>query len=115
LAGWRHIISVTERRTKLDWARCIKELVDTHYPHAEKTVLVLDNLNTHTPAALYEAFDPDEPRRLLERLEIYYTPKHGSWLNLAEIELFVLARLCLNRRIHQPQASLSRACEGAIV
>ncbi len=98
LAGWRHV-SVTERRTKLDWARCIKELVDLHYPSAEKIVLVMDNLNTHTPAALYEAFDPSEARRLLKRLEIHYTPKHGSWLNMAEIELSVLARQCLDRRI----------------
>ena len=80
LAGWRHI-SVTERRTKHEWAHCIKELVDLHYPEAEKIVLVLDNLNTHTPGALYEAFAPSEARRLMERLEIHYTPKHGSWLN----------------------------------
>ena len=103
LVGWRHI-EVTERRTKLDWARCIKELVDVHYPHAEKIVLVMDNLNTHTPAALYEAFTPAEARRLLERLEIHYTPKHGSWLNMAEIELSVLARQCLERRIPDREA-----------
>ena len=103
LAGWRHI-SVTERRTKLDWAHCIKELVDVHYPHAEKIVLVVDNLNTHTPAALYESFAPAEARRLLESLEIHYTPKHGSWLNMAEIELSVLARQCLNRRIPDREA-----------
>jgi DDE superfamily endonuclease len=84
LAGWRHI-SVTERRTKLDWAHCVKELVDVHYPEAEKIVLVLDNLNTHTPAALYEAFVPAEARRIARKLEIHYTPKHGSWLNMAEI------------------------------
>jgi hypothetical protein len=98
LAGWRHI-SVTERRTKLDWAHCIKELVDVHYPEAEKIVLVLDNLNTHTPAALYEAFAPAEARRIARKLEIHYTPKHGSWLNMAEIELSVLARQCLDQRI----------------
>jgi transposase len=98
LAGWRHI-SVTERRTKLDWAHCIKELVDLPYPEAEKIVLVMENLNTHTPAALYEAFAPSEARRLSERLEIHYTPKHGSWLNMAEIELSVLARQCLEQRI----------------
>ena len=103
LAGWRHI-SVTERRTKVDWAHCIKELVDVYYPHAERIVLVLDNLNTHTPAALYEAFDPADARRLLERLEIHYTPKHGSWLNMAEIELSVLARQCLDRRIPEREA-----------
>jgi DDE superfamily endonuclease len=98
LAGWRHI-SVTERRTKLDWAHCVKELVDVHYPKAEKIVLVLDNLNTHTPAALYEAFAPAEARRIACKLEIHYTPKHGSWLNMAEIELSVLARQCLDQRI----------------
>ncbi len=102
LAGWRHI-SVTERRTKLDWARCVKELVDVHYPQAEKIVLVLDNLNTHTPAALYEAFAPAEARRIARKLEIHYTPKHGSWLNIAEIELSVLARQCLERRIPDQQ------------
>jgi transposase len=98
LAGWRHI-SVTERRTKIDWAHCIKELVDLHYPKAERIVLVMDNLNTHTPAALYEAFTPLEARRIASKLEIHYTPKHGSWLNMAEIELSVLARQCLDRRI----------------
>ncbi len=98
LAGWRHL-KVTDRRTKIDWAQCIKELVDVHYPEAEKIVLVMDNLNTHTPAALYEAFDPAQARRLLESLEIHYTPNHGSWLNMAEIELSVLARQCLERRI----------------
>lgn len=98
LAGWRHL-QVTERRTKLDWAQCIKELVDLHYPEAEKIVLVMDNLNTHTPAALYEAFTPAEARRIASKLEIHYTPKHGSWLNMAEIELSVLARQCLDRRI----------------
>ena len=98
LAGWRHI-SVTERRTKIDWAHCIKELVDVHYPEAERIVLVMDNLNTHTPAALYEAFTPAEARRLASKLEIHHTPKHGSWLNMAEIELSVLARQCLDRRI----------------
>lgn len=98
LAAWRHI-SVTERRTKIDWAHCIKELVDVHYPRAEKIVLVMDNLNTHTPAAFYEAFEPKEARRLSEKLEIHYTPKHGSWLNMGEIELSILARQCLERRI----------------
>jgi len=103
LAGWRHL-KVTDRRTKIDWAWCIKELVDVHYPHAEKIVLVMDNLNTHTPAALYEAFDPAEARRLVESLEIHYTPNHGSWLNMAEIELSVLARQCLQRRIPDREA-----------
>jgi hypothetical protein len=97
LRGWRHI-SVTERRTKIDWAHCVKELVDVHYPHAERIVLVMDNLNTHTPAALYEAFAPEEAGRIARKLEIHYTPKHGSWLNMAEIELSVLARQCLGHR-----------------
>lgn len=97
LRGWRHV-SVTERRTKIDWAHCVKELVDVHYPRAERIVVVMDNLNTHTPAALYEAFDPAEARRLCEKLEIHYTPKHGSWLNMAEIELSMLARQCLGGR-----------------
>jgi hypothetical protein len=98
LIGWRHL-SVTERRTKLDWAHCVKELVDVHYPQAERIVVVMDNLNTHTPAALYEAFVPAEARRIARKLEIHYTPNHGSWLNMAEIELSVLARQCLDRRI----------------
>ena len=98
LRGWRHV-GVTERRTKIDWARCVKEIADVHYPRAERIVVLMDNLTTHTPAALYEAFDPAEARRLSEKLEIHYTPKHGSWLNMAEIELSVLARQCLERRI----------------
>ncbi len=98
LRGWRRV-SVIERRTKIDWAHQIKELVDVHCPHAEKIVLVMDNLNTHNPPPLYEALDPGEARRLTEKLEIHYTPKHGSWLNMAEIELSVLARQCLDRRI----------------
>jgi hypothetical protein len=98
LVGWRHL-SVTERRTKIDWAHCVKELVDVHYPQAERIVVVMDNLNTHTPAALYEAFAPAEARRIARKLEIHYTPNHGSWLNMAEIELSVLARQCLDRRI----------------
>lgn len=98
LAGWRHV-SVTDRRTKVDFAHFVRELVDVHYPRAEKVVLVMDNLNTHNPSSLYEAFDPAEARRLTERLEIHHTPKHGSWLNMAEIELSILARQCLDRRI----------------
>jgi transposase len=98
LAGQRQV-KVTERRTAVDFAHLIQELVDEHYPHAEKIVLVMDNLNTHKPASLYEAFVPTEARRLIERLEIHYTPKHGSWLNMAEIELSVLAAQCLDRRI----------------
>ena len=85
LRGWRHV-RVTTRRTKRDWAECIRELVDVYYPEATRIRLVLDNLNTHTGASLYEAFPPDEARRLLDRLEIHHTPKHASWLNMAEIE-----------------------------
>jgi transposase len=95
----RRWVDVTERRTKMDWAHQIKELVDERYPEAERIVLVMDNLNTHTPASLYEAFDPEEARRLTEKLQIHYTPKHGSWLNMAEIELSVLSRQCLDRRV----------------
>jgi hypothetical protein len=95
----RRWVDVTERRTKTDWAHQIKELVDVRYPQAEQIVLVMDNLNTHSPASLYEAFDPQEARRLTNKLEIHYTPKHGSWLNIAEIELSVLSRQCLNRRV----------------
>jgi len=95
----RRWVDVTERRTKTDWAHQIKELVDERYPEAEKIVLVMENLNTHTPASLYEAFSPTEARRLAEKLQIHYTPKHGSWLNMAEIELSVLSRQCLDRRV----------------
>lgn len=98
LRGWRSV-RVTERRTRLDWAHCIRDLVDVHYSDAEKIVLVLDNVNTHTPGSLYQAFPPAEAKRLADRLEIHHTPKHGSWLNIAEIELSVLARQCLDRRI----------------
>jgi len=98
LAGQRHL-KVTERRTKKDWAQCMKHLVDDLYPDAKKVRVVLDNLNTHNPAALYELFAPSEAKRILEKLEFHYTPKHGSWLNMAEIEFSVLARQCLNRRI----------------
>jgi len=98
LAGKRHV-AVTERRTKIDWAAQMKEMLDIRYPEAKKVVLVMDNLNTHSTASFYEAFPPEEARRLAERLEIHYTPKHGSWLNIAEIELSVLQGQCLNRRI----------------
>jgi hypothetical protein len=98
LAGKRHV-SVTDRRTKLDWAMQIKQLLDVHYPDVQKVTLVMDNLNTHTGASLYEVFEPSEARRLLDRLQIHYTPKHGSWLNMAEIELGVLSRQCLDRRV----------------
>jgi transposase len=95
----RRWVDVTERRTKRDWAHQIKELVDERYPEAERIALVMDNLNTHTPASLYEAFEPAEAKRLAKKLEIHYTPKHGSWLNMAEIELSVLSRQCLDRRV----------------
>jgi transposase len=98
LEDWRKV-SVRERKTKCDWAKEIRELVDVDFPQAEKIVLVLDNLNTHTAGALYEAFEPKEARRILDKLEIHYTPKHGSWLNMAEIELSVLTKQCLARRI----------------
>jgi len=98
LAGWR-CVRVTERRTKVDFARFVKEVVDIHYPRAEKIVMVMDNLNTHYPSSLYEAFEPEEARRLTKRLEIHHTPKRGSWLNMAEIELSVLVRQCLDGRI----------------
>jgi hypothetical protein len=98
LAGRRHV-TVSDRRTRIDWAACVRELVDVHYPAAEVIVLVQDNLNTHTPASLYEAFEPAEAKRIADRLEIHYTPKHGSWLNMAEVELSVLAEQCLDRRL----------------
>jgi hypothetical protein len=98
LLHWRQL-RVTERRTKVDFAACIQQLVDACFPAAERIVLVMDNLNTHSPASLYEAFDPQEAKRLADKLEIHYTPTHGSWLNMAEIELSVLDRQCLNRRI----------------
>jgi hypothetical protein len=98
LAGRRHV-RVTDRRTKKDFAETVKELADERYPDAEKIVLVMDNLNTHSPASLYEAFEPSEARRLVEKLEIHYTPKHGSWLDMAEIELGILNRQCLDRRL----------------
>jgi hypothetical protein len=98
LAGWRKV-NVTDRRTAIDWAHQMRELVDVHYPEAERVTVVLDNLNTHTLASLYEAFDPAEARRIAAKLELVYTPKHGSWLNVAEIELSVLSRQCLARRM----------------
>ena len=106
LSGWRHV-SVTDRRTKVDWAVLIKELVDVHYPGNHKVVLVMDNLNTHKLSSLYETFEPSEAHRIAERLEIHYTPKHGSWLNMAEIEIGVMTRQCLNRRIND-QETLKR-------
>lgn len=101
LTGWR-CVRVTERRTSQDWAMFVRELIEVHYPQAEKIVLVMDNLNTHTTASLYETFAPVLARRLCEKLEIHHTPKHGSWLNMAEIELSVLSRQCLKQRIGSP-------------
>ena len=98
LEGWRHV-AVRERRTAVDYAHILRDLADTHFQEAERIVLVQDNLNTHRPASLYEAFDPAEARRIAERFEWHYTPKHGSWLNIAECELSTLARQCLDRRI----------------
>lgn len=98
LTGKRYV-KVTDRRTRKDWALAMKELSDEIYPHAEQIVVTMDNLNTHTPISFYETFEPDEARRLINRFEFHYTPKHGSWLNMAEIELGVLIRQCLNRRI----------------
>jgi hypothetical protein len=98
LTGRRHV-EVTDRRTAVDFAKVVRALVEEMYPEAEKVVLVMDNLNTHKLASLYEAFPPEQARRIAEKLEIHHTPKHGSWLNMAEIELSVLARQCLARRI----------------
>jgi len=98
LTGKRHV-EITERRTKKDWADCIKMLVDELYPNAKRITIVMDNLNTHTPASLYGRFSPEEARRIIEKLDFQYTPKHGSWLNMAEIEFSALSRQCLNRRI----------------
>ena len=98
LETWRHL-KVTDRRTMIDFAYCMRDLVDIHFPEAEKIVVIMDNLNTHKLASLYEAFPPAEARRIIEKLEIHYTPKHGSWLNMAEIELSVLHRQCLKARI----------------
>lgn len=98
IVGWRQV-KVTEQRTAIDYAHVLKDLVDLHYPDALLVTVVQDNLNTHSPASLYKAFAPQEARRILQRLEFCYTPKHGSWLNMAEIELSILARQCLDQRI----------------
>jgi hypothetical protein len=97
-AGWRHV-KVTQQRTKQDFAHCMKDLVDKLLPDAEQIRVVQDNLNTHTPASLYETFDPEEARRIVRKLDFRYTPKHGSWLNMAEIEISVLQNQCLDRRL----------------
>jgi hypothetical protein len=98
LENWRHG-KMTDRRTAVDWAQCMQELVEVHFPEAERIVIVLANLNTHTLAALYAAFPPEEAKRRRDKVEFHYTPKHGSWLNMAEIELSVLSRQCLDRRL----------------
>ena len=98
LVGKRHV-KVTNRRTKKDWAECVRQLVDEIYPQADRIVLVMDNLNTHKKASLYEAFEPVEAKRIADKLEIHYTPKHGSWLNMAEIEMSVLSRQCFAQRM----------------
>lgn len=98
LRGWRQV-KVTARRTKVDWAHCMQQLADEFYPDAICVRVVQDQLNTHDPAALYEVFEPEEAKRLLDRLEFHHTPKHGSWLNMAEIEFSVLSRQCLDQRI----------------
>src|SRR4029450_1157789 len=98
LAGWRQVM-VSGRRTRIDWAHCIKDLIDVHSPHAERIVLVQDNLNTHPPASLYAAFAPAAARRLADKLELHYTPKHGSWLNMGEIERARQIGRCLDRRL----------------
>lgn len=103
LSGWRDV-TVTERRTKQDWAQYMKALVDVHFPDADCITVVLDNLNTHTGASLYETFEPGEARRIARKLDLHYTPKHGSWLNMAEIEFSALSRQCLNRRLADAQA-----------
>jgi len=95
----KRFVEVTEKRRKVEWATVIKQLSDVRYPQAEKIIVILDNLNTHTPSAFYETFEPEEARRLVERFEFHFTPKHGSWLNMAEIELSALVRQCLDRRL----------------
>ena len=98
LEGWREV-AVTKHRRRVEYAECLRTLSDKYFPEAQKIVLVQDNLNTHHSCSLYEAFEPAEARRLIERFEFHYTPKHGSWLNIAEIELSILARQCLQQRI----------------
>jgi hypothetical protein len=122
LLGWRDI-TVTVHRTRTDFAHVIRDLVDVHFVAAERITLVLDNLNTHDPASLYQAFEPAEARRIWDRLDVHHTPKHGSWLNIAEIEFSVLSRQCLDRRIPDPPTlatevaawAADRNAEGAAV
>lgn len=114
LAGKRHV-KVTEHRTKKDWAYCIRHLVDEIYPDADSIMLVMDNLNTHKKASLYEAFSPAEAKRIADKLDIHYTPKHGSWLNMAEIEMSVMGRQCLADRmgdIHRLEGEVTAWAEN---
>jgi hypothetical protein len=108
LRGWRKV-NITDRRTRSDWAEQVKELVDVHHPSVDRITLVMDNLNTHHVSSLYKAFAPAEARRLIDKLEIVYTPKHGSWLNIAEIELGVLNRQCMGERIGQKIELIEKA------
>ncbi len=108
LQNWRHV-KVTAQRTKADWAECMRELVDVHFPAAKVITVVQDQLNTHNPAALYAVFPPAEAKRILDRLEFHFTPKHGSWLNMAEIELSVLSRQCLHLRTPDPMTLAQEA------
>ena len=110
LEGYRSV-EVTERRASVDFAHICRDLVDVHFQNASKILLVCDNLNTHKPASLYKAFEPNEARRIAEKIEFHYTPKHGSWLNMAEIELSVLSRQCLSRRIPD-RATLEREIQA---
>ena len=103
----RRHVKVTDTRTRKDFAECVRELVDVHYADAEKIVLVMDNLNTHSEGSLYEAFETAEARRIAEKLEIHHTPKHGSWLNMAEIEIGVLSRQCLSKYIKSKECMIS--------
>lgn len=110
LMGWRHV-EVTARRTSQDWAHLMRDIVDHHFPAAEQVVVVMDNLNTHKPASLYKTFPAPEAKRILDRLEFHYTPKHGSWLNIAEIEFSILQRQCLDRRIPDQQTLRKEVAE----
>lgn len=110
LSGWR-TVTVTDHRRRLEWAQFIKSLVDGRYKDARKIVLVMDQLNTHSPASLYEAFTPEEAKRIADKLEVHHTPKHGSWLNMAEVELSVLGRQCLGRRIAKRETLAAQVAE----
>lgn len=106
--GGQRFTQVTDQRTKIDWAHYIKALVDEHYPHAESLCLIMDNLNTHNKSSLYEAFEPMEAKRIADKLDVHYTPKHGSWLNMAEIELSHLSRQCLAQRIAEKDTVITQ-------